>query len=187
MRHLSQLLIAATLFLISTAPALAQELIIGERIVEPGIHFIFEGAVKDDVNPYGINLEESRTDVHIEARVNWASDPAVEVPEGTPRGGFVPYLNLNAEIINEKTGKLVKVDLLPHINLVDNFHYARNIDLPGERDELYTVRFVLQPPSSYQLSTHLDWRETYGNQLFEGVIAEYTGVDFEEIANATRR
>ena len=47
------------------------ELIIGKEKVEPGIIFIFEGAVKDKIIPTGIHLDEDQTHVHIEARVNW--------------------------------------------------------------------------------------------------------------------
>ena len=51
----------------------SQELIIGEETVDPGIAFIFEGAVKDHVMPNGMHLKESQTNIHIEARVNWDS------------------------------------------------------------------------------------------------------------------
>ena len=46
------------------------ELIIGEEKVDPGIVFIFEGAVKDNIYPSSSHLSESQADVHIEARVN---------------------------------------------------------------------------------------------------------------------
>lgn len=47
MRTLTNLLITATLINIPTVPSLAQELIISDRIVEPGIHFIFEGIIAE--------------------------------------------------------------------------------------------------------------------------------------------
>ena len=46
----------------------------------PGIVFIFEGAVKDHVMPNGMHLKEAQTNVHIEARVNWDTK---DVPDGT--------------------------------------------------------------------------------------------------------
>ena len=166
----------------------AQELIIGEETVQPGIVFIFEGAIKDDVTPHGMHLVESETDVHLEARVNWASDESITVPKGTPRGGFIPYITITAEVINEATGKkLSNIEIVPHINLIDNFHYARNIKLPGERDQRYTVIFHVEPPSPELLGLHKDWRDQYGNQLFQATSFRYTNVDFEEIANASRR
>ena len=71
--------------------SLSQELIIGEERVDPGIVFIFEGAVKDHVIPSGMHLKEVQTNIHIEARVNWDNN---NIPKGTPSGGFIPYLNI---------------------------------------------------------------------------------------------
>ena len=112
------------IILITTAFSNAQELIIGEERIEPGIVVIFEGAIKDMIMPSSNNLNENLTDIHIEARVNWDVD---NVPKGTPKGGFVPYLHINALVTNQKTGLKTFIDLIPHINLSDNFHYARNI------------------------------------------------------------
>jgi len=162
----------------------AQELIIGEERVEPGIVFIFEGAIKDHVMPESMHLAESETNVHIEARVNWDTK---DIPKGTPAGGFVPYLHITAKITNEKTGLSTFIDLLPHINLVDNFHYARNISLPGEVDDPYEVIFSFTPPYADDLALHKDWVDTYGTKLAEGKDFKYSSVDFEEIANASRR
>ena len=59
----------------------AQELVIGEERVEPGIVFVFEGAIKDHVMPSSLHLKENQTNVHIEARVNWDTN---NTPLGTP-------------------------------------------------------------------------------------------------------
>ena len=91
----------------------SQELIIGEERVEPGIVFIFEGAVKDEVYPMSVNLLENQTNVHIEARVNWDTK---KIPEGTPGGGFIPYLKISSIVTNQSTGLKTFVDLsLIHI------------------------------------------------------------------------
>ena len=117
----------------------SQELIIGEETITPGIVFIFEGAVKDHVMPEGMHLKENQTNIHIEARVNWDT---TNIPKGTPPGGFVAYLHITAKITNQNTGMSTFIDLLPHINLVDNYHYARNISLPGNEDDLYLFYFT---------------------------------------------
>ena len=91
-------IIPAILFLIASNNLKAQELIIGEEKVQPGIIFIFEGAVKDVVYPEKNNLTESLTDVHIEARVNWDNN---NIPPGTPPGGFIPYLKISSIITNQ--------------------------------------------------------------------------------------
>ena len=169
--------------LLTTQVVTAEELVIGEELIEPGIQVIFEGAVKDTIVPADYHLAENKTHVHIEARVNWAED---SIPEGTPLGGFVGYLIITAQVINPKTGAIATVDLLPHINLIDSLHYARNMALPGEITDKYDVIFNVMPPATYTLSYHKDWVEQYGNKLFEKKSFMYKGVDFETIARATR-
>ena len=117
----------------------SQELIIGEETITPGIVFIFEGAVKDHVMPEGMHLKENQTNIHIEARVNWDT---TNIPKGTPPGGFVAYLHITAKITNQNTGMSTFIDLLPHINLVDNYHYARNISLPGNADDYIMLNSI---------------------------------------------
>jgi uncharacterized protein involved in high-affinity Fe2+ transport len=184
MRHLLLFLLFISFSNLSTA----QELIIGSELVKPGIRVIFEGAIKDDVTPKDLHLAKSKTDVHLEARVNWASNESIKVPKDAPRGGFVAYLVITAEVTNERTGESLKeIQIVPHINLIDNFHYARNIQLPGKKDDLYSVTFYVNPPSGEQLALHKDWRNNHGNQLFSTTVFEYKNVDFEKIAVATRR
>ena len=165
------------------ASVAAVELIIGEETVAPGIVFIFEGAVKDDVTPASHHLPMDEIHVHIEARVNWDEE---SIPEGTPAGGFVPYLTITAKVVNAKTGAMLMTDLLPHINLIDNFHYARNIALPGPIGDRYDVTFHVAPPAGLALSFHKDWRQEYGDNVLQEKTFHYRGVNFKEIAEATR-
>lgn len=162
---------------------LALELVIGEERLEPGLVFIFEGAIKDHVQPSGLHLEEHETHVHIEARANWDTK---NIPKGTPAGGFIPYLHVTARVINQKTGLSTFIDVLPHINLVDNFHYARNITLPGSIDDAYTVTFTIIPPAPTELALHRDWMNAYGKSLAKQKSYTYKDVDFADIAKASR-
>tara|TARA_B100000470_G_C19723198_1_gene361002 strand:- start:408 stop:953 length:546 start_codon:yes stop_codon:yes gene_type:complete len=159
------------------------ELIIGKERVDPGIIFIFEGAIKDQISPISMHLSENLTNVHIEARVNWDTN---NIPKGTPIEGFVPYLNISATITNQYSGLLTFIDLKPHINLVDNFHYARNISLPGKINELYTVEFSISPPTELDLAIHKDWLGKFGKQLISNYRFEYKNINFNEIAKAKR-
>ena len=168
----------------TTAPTDAQELVIGEERVEPGIVFIFEGAVRDFVRPLAGNLPEDLTHVHIEARVNWDE---FSIPEGTPPGGFVAYLNIHALVQNRATREINFVTLTPHINLIDNFHYARNMQLPGGASDTYDVYFYIYPPDRFALARHRDWLDNYGQQLMPGQQFRYRNVDFSEIVNAPPR
>lgn len=169
----------------TTYKASALEMVIGEEYVKPGIDFIFEGAIKDHVMPLSQNLAENKTDVHIEARVNWSAKG--EVPEGTPRGGFVAYLKVNAEVTNQRTNETTFVTLTPHINLIDNFHYARNISLPGKRDDKYKVTFFIDPPQTNDLSLHKDWVDNHHPFFMQPQKFIYENLDFKAIAEATRR
>ena len=159
------------------------ELIIGKEKVAPGIVFIFEGAIKDQIIPKSMHLDQNQTNVHIEARVNWDNK---NIPEGTPKGGFILFLYITTTIINQNSGYRIFVDLKPHINLIDNFHYARNIALPGSIDELYTVRFNIVSPTEIDLAIHQDWFNRYGEKLLSNYVFEYENINFKEIAEATR-
>ncbi len=162
----------------------ASELIIGEEKVDPGIVFIFEGALKDNIYPSSFHLPESQTDVHIEARVNWDNE---KIPEGAVPGGFIPYMHITALVKNSKTRLKTFVDLKPHINLIDNFHYARNISLPGSIRDRYDIEFKITPPSSIELALHYDWNEEYGKNLLNEYTFNYKRVSFKQIAKTSRR
>ncbi len=170
--------------LLITSSINSQELIIGEERLEQGILMIFEGAAKDHIEPNNRHLGIADTNVHLEARVNWDT---LNIPPGAPAGGFVPYLYISAKITNARTEKSTFVDLVPHINLVDNFHYARNISLPGDNVDLYNVEFKIMPPTFIDLSFHKDWVESYGNYLIKKVVFNYKNVNFNEVANADRK
>ena len=165
------------------------ELVIGEHQTELGIVFIFEGAIKDTIYNGTNILPEDATDVHLEARVNWGKDSII----GAVEGGFVPYLDINATVMNESTGDQTSVALMPHLNLIDNFHYALNMKLPGAVNDIYTVIFTIQgDPAIDALLYHHDFVQEYSNMENPSLIPEelnltYKNVDFTEIASATRR
>ncbi len=75
------------------------------------------------------------------------------------------------------SGETLSVDLMPIINLIDNQHYSRNIKLPGEITDSYTVTFLVNPPEANALAFHSDWKEQY-EILFEDKEFTYSGVNF---------
>ncbi|PSQ97893.1 MAG: hypothetical protein BRD55_00360 [Bacteroidetes bacterium SW_9_63_38] len=186
--RLSSLAFAFTLAIGAAAPmtALAQEAILGEETVSPGIQLTFEAAPADDVTPYDQNLSEDATDVHLEVLVGWSEDSSAEVPEGVTRGGFVGYLTFFATITNEETGRKKKVDFIPHLTLGDAMHYARNISLPGDPEASYTVTVAVHPPDETEVAFHESWREAHGTPLFEAQRFTYEGLDLADVAAATR-
>ena len=159
------------------------ELIIGKEVVDPGIVFIFEGAIKDEIHPKSLHLDENETNVHIEARVNWDIE---NIPKGAVPGGFIPYLNITAKITNQDNGLRSFIDLTPHINLIDNFHYARNIYLPGSDEDLYSIEFSISPPQSAEIALHKDWKLIYGNKILKGYKFFFKNLDFKEISRSKR-
>jgi len=96
-------------------------------------------------------------------------------------------LFLSSLVTNEKTGVKSFIDLVPHINLIDNFHYARNMSLPGNVDDNYTVEFFINNPSQYDLSFHKDWKDNFSESLISDQDFKYENVSFTEIASLKRR
>jgi len=99
----------------------------------------------------------------------------------------VPYLHITAKVTNQETKLSTFIDPWPHINLVDNFHYARNMSLPGDIADPYTVKFSIARPSPETQALHKDWLDAYGDDLLKDQVFEHKDVDFEEIAKASRR
>tara|TARA_B110000438_G_scaffold171813_1_gene164208 strand:- start:1801 stop:2355 length:555 start_codon:yes stop_codon:yes gene_type:complete len=159
------------------------EMIIGESSIKPGIDLIFEGGIKDDVQGDKFFLNENETDIHLEVIANWSDN----APSGSPVGGHVAYLDVTAVIANEKTNKTLTVNLMPHLNMSDNLHYAQNIKLPGAVDQNYTVIFKVNPPKLGNIGMHYDWRQQVSNSLTPGGIFEFNHLNFKEIALSTRR
>ena len=71
--YLIRILFIITLMAISTH-AFSDEMIIGKEKIPPGINLIFEGAIKDHIEPKEFYLQEKDSDIHIEALVTWSSD-----------------------------------------------------------------------------------------------------------------
>jgi hypothetical protein len=159
------------------------EMIIGTGSIQPGVDLIFEGGVKDDVMPNQYFLSESETDVHLEVLANWSN----EAPKGSPKGGHVAYLNINATLINEVTGSSATHKLTPHVNMSDNLHYAKNIKLPGRVNERYTVIFEIHPPKNDEVGMHFDWRKAVDDRLIDSEKFEFKNLDFKEIVLSKRR
>ena len=130
------------IFFSSFVQAELPEMIIGEESISPGIDLVFEGAIKDDVFPSSKFGSEKDSDIHIEVLANWNSN----APNGSPTNGFVAYLRISAEILNQTNLDTKIIQLLPHLNLSDNLHYALNTKLPGSKDDLYTITFYIDGP-----------------------------------------
>ena len=174
-----------TIYLLNTQNSvIAEEMIIGEETIS-NINFVFEAAPKDSVFTDGptTHLAEKNTDIHIEALISWSQNS--NIPGQIP-GSHLPYLDVQAKVINEKTDEVLVVNLVPHINLSDGYHYARNIQLPGNTDDIFTVHFLIKPDESL-LSYHYDWKEAYGMPIINTTEFKYKNLNFLEISKKSRR
>ena len=162
----------------------AEEMIIGEESYG-NYQIIFEAAPKDQVysHPSVDNLKESETDIHIEALITWSDKIDIE---GQLPGSHIPYLDVTAQIINLRTKKKINISLLPHINLTDGFHYARNIKLPGLNNDKYSVYFSIKPDEKL-LTYHFDWKQRYGIPIINEVSYVYDNLNFLKMSKKARR
>ena len=178
------LLIICTTFLIQI-PLSSSEMILGEEKITKDINVVFEGAPRDKIfsSPKNPHLSESETDVHIEALINWDED--IDIPSQVP-GSFIPYLKVRAKITNQETDASKTIDLVPHINLIDGFHYARNTKLPGSVDDTYQITFTIKQDSDH-LSYHKDWKDNYGTPVISETSFTYQDLNFFDVSQETRR
>tara|TARA_B100000989_G_scaffold89492_1_gene64755 strand:- start:178 stop:708 length:531 start_codon:yes stop_codon:yes gene_type:complete len=171
----------AIFFLFFLNLSISEEMIIGSEVIDPGIEFVFEAAPKDTIYPEDLHLPETETDLHIEMLANWTETNIVEAP----KGGFVAYLQVKVKMVNEN-GQTLEVLLSPHLNLIDNLHYAKNIKLPGTLDDLYDLTFMISPPDKDVFGVHYDWFNRFGD-LIKPYSVTYEDLNFKEIALKQRR
>ena len=172
------LLFLLTIFFV---PLFSEEMIIGKKTIQPGIELIFEGAPKDIIFPKDLHLAEKDTDIHIEMLARWTHDNKASAPSES----FVAYLDVSAEIKSKK-GSSKKIKLTPHLNLIDNLHYAQNVKLPGRIDDLYDITFIISPPKKEVLGIHYDWNSKFGGLMKKSSFT-FKNLDFKEIALKSRR
>ena len=166
-------------------PLSSSEMILGKEKISKDISVVFEGAPRDKIfsSPNNPHLTESETDVHIEALINWNED--IDIPSQVP-GSFIPYLIVTAKITNQETDESKTIDLVPHINLIDGFHYAKNIKLPGSVDDEYLITFVIKQDSD-QLSYHKDWKDNYATPVIPEISFTYQDLNFFDVSQESRR
>jgi uncharacterized protein involved in high-affinity Fe2+ transport len=153
-----------------------EELLLGEGNIPGGIKLEFEAAPPDEITPREQNLSEEDAEFHMEVLATFAEENEFDAPVG----GFVAYLNVNLKIVNEVTRESIHLTLIPHYRLGgDSFHYARNVDLPGDpATDSYTFTFFVNPPGRFSLAFHSDFRERFRDRLFDPVEFEFNGIKF---------
>ena len=59
---------------------------------------------------------------------------------------FVPYLSVQAHIVNDVTGEVLDITLRPHVGIVEGLHYAANVILPGDAPTYSLSVTITGPP-----------------------------------------
>lgn len=156
----------------------AGEVEIGEKEIMGGVEFIFEAAPADTINPSSMHLPADETEAHLEVKAifessnNFASAP----------GGFVPYLNVNVRINNRVTGESLHITLTPHLNLIDGFHYGRNVNLPGNPiSDSYDLTYFIDPPGEFVVQIHSDFRTEVGDSIIEKQVFTFENVNLADL------
>lgn len=165
------------------SPLYSYEMIIGRETVYPGINIIFEAAIKDEIKPKKYFLDQDSTDLHLEVLINWNKD----APKGSPEGGFIPYLKVKAVLTNLRNNNKEEFLLIPHINLVDNYHYASNIKLSGKITDNYNIEFFISPPNEGELGYHYDWVKEVNYPIIQPFSYLFKNLNFQKIINLKRR
>ncbi len=156
-----------------------------EQLGTGGIELIFEAAPSDAITPSEQNTSSATADVHFEVRANFTENNSF----AAEAGGFVPYLNVNMLATNKRSGETVHTTLLPHLNQIDGFHYARNVDLPGDpastrrfRRAEYDLTFWINPPDIGVVSIHSDFGgQTDQNKIVEPQVFTFSDVNFADV------
>jgi uncharacterized protein involved in high-affinity Fe2+ transport len=152
----------------------AEEFLIGEGTIPGGIELEFEAAPPDEIIPRAQNLSKDDAEFHMEVLARFVEGNQFNAPAG----GFVPYLNVFLDVVNEITGETTHLMLIPHNTLGgDSFHYARNVNLPGDPAyDSYTFIYFVAPPDKFDLALHADFIREFGRRFFDPIKFEFNGV-----------
>ncbi|MGV6872054.1 iron transporter [Pseudochelatococcus sp. B33] len=118
-----------------------------------------------DLEPAGIDLPASQSDVHLEADIRATEGN----PNGFGAGEFVPYLTVTYRLENKDTGRVQSGNFMPMV-AVDGPHYGSNIKLPGAGN--YKLVYHVEPPSRQGFGRHTDQASGVG-KWFEPFEVEF--------------
>jgi uncharacterized protein involved in high-affinity Fe2+ transport len=151
-----------------------EEFLIGEGTIPGGIELEFEAAPPDEIIPKAQNLSKDDAEFHMEVLATFGKGNQFNAPAG----GFVAYLNVFLKVVNEVTGESTHLTLIPHYTLGgDSFHYARNVNLPGDPAyDSYTFIYYVAPPDKFDLALHADFIREFGRRFFDPIKFEFNGV-----------
>ena len=96
-------------------------------------------------NPAPPQAAHDGSDVRLVAQVRFTGSGVLGSRVG---GEAVPYLRVRAVVTNERTGASLTAALRPTVGLEEGWHYASNLDLPGDPStDTYRVVVRIAPPA----------------------------------------
>jgi uncharacterized protein involved in high-affinity Fe2+ transport len=106
----------------------AEVLLLQQELAGGAIRVILEVAPPDRITASPPSIPPEQAHIHLEAQIRYVQD----VFGGRVANEFVPYLDVQALIVNDLTDEALQIRLRPHIGIEEGLHYAANITLPGD-------------------------------------------------------
>ena len=130
-------------FSVNDIPETFTEVLLLERELSGGaIRVILEVAPPDEVTATPPTIPRDQAHIHLEAQIRYLQD----VLGGRVANEYVPYLDVQAHIVNDVTGEVLDITLRPHVGIVEGLHYAANVILPGDAPTYSLSVTITGPP-----------------------------------------
>lgn len=163
--RLNPFVLATSTILLAT-PALAVEYPIGQPQMCGGMEIAAVYLQPIEMDPAGIMLAASESDVHLEADIHAAEDNK----NGFEQGSWMPYLDVGYELHKEGS-KDVKKGMLHPMVANDGPHYGENIKMMGAGK--YHLTFTVNHPTlKTNFGRHVD-KETGVAPWFDTCVVKY--------------
>jgi uncharacterized protein involved in high-affinity Fe2+ transport len=132
-------------FSVNDIPETFEEVLLLERELSGGaIRVILEVAPPDEITATPPSIPREQAHIHLEAQIRYMQD----VLGGRVANEFVPYLNVQAHIVNDLTGEVLDITLRPHVGIEEGLHYAANVILPGDAPT-YSLSVAISGPQLF--------------------------------------
>lgn len=159
-------LLATGCALLFSSPAFAVEYPIGKPQACGGMEIAAVYLQPIEMDPEGVMLPASKSDVHLETDIHATADNK----NGFPEGSWMPYLQVSYELNKVNDTKVDKGILHPMV-ANDGPHYGENIKMMGAGK--YHLKVTILPPSRESMfGRHVD-KETGVEPWFKQCVAEY--------------
>lgn len=144
----------------------AGEVPIGDPVEQNGMEIAAVYLEPIEMEPRGIDLAASLSDIHLEADIHALKGN----PNGFPEGFWMPYLKIAYQLKNVDSGHVKSGTLMPMV-ASDGPHYGANIKMDGGVGN-YELTFAIENPEKQGFGRHVD-EETGVGKWFEPFTVKY--------------